>query len=134
MRKRFTADMDLSEADMRAFLEIVAANSRNFTMHDIPSDYPPSSSKANGHAPAHRLHSLVYSKDMVVRIAPGTPSKLPPGEQRVYDTIRRRYGDTPFRKGDCSADLTREISTGASSVLTQLCRKGYLVPVEPKLL
>jgi hypothetical protein len=123
MRKRFTADIELSERDMKAFLEIVAANALTFTMHDIPNDTPaPIRRHTNGHA---KPITQVFPKDLMIHVTNKPLHGLTAQQLVVLGKLRTQYGDKPFRKGEGSSRIMREI-TGGSSCMTSLCRSGHL--------
>jgi|SRR5262245_6862885 len=123
MRKRFTCDIELSEEDMHAFLEIVAQNAIAFSMQDIDER---THTRANGHG-FHVKHKRIdFPKHSTIHITSKAHSHLLGQSRDVLEALRSKYGMLPFRKGDASREMQKQFGKGASSVMTNLCRHGYL--------
>jgi hypothetical protein len=135
MRKRFTAEVEMTERDMAAFIQILAAHSVSFSMLDVsngPSAWSarrdPSErnakSKVNG---THRHNE--FGPRLMIHCTTKPDAPLPKYERTVLDSLRAKYGAAPFRKGEGSSAMQREHGSGASSAMTHLCRRGYLAPL-----
>src|SRR5262245_15229489 len=130
MRRRITADIELSDIDMQAIIELIAQHAITFTMHDVakmPAACEPTARPRNhGHRSARHQQ---FPRNTVVYCTDKSPVTLTQSQREVLAALYSKFGSKPFNKGTAAGELRRELGESTSSTISLLCQRGHIAPV-----